>query len=74
MYEKDCMYMLSTDGFANSYSSDIEFEKTCSDYFCMIREHGAATVQSNLKKWLNETSELGCGDDITMVMAYFTKD
>ncbi len=32
---------------------------------------GTETVQTNLKKWLTETSELGCGDDITVVMAYF---
>ena len=69
--EKSSMYMLSTDGFANSYTSDVEFQKTCSDYFGMIRQHGAETVQANLKKWLAETSELGCGDDITVVMAYF---
>lgn len=69
--EESCMYMLSTDGFANSYTSDVEFQKTCSDYFGMIREHGAETVQASLKKWLTETSELGCGDDITVVMAYF---
>ena len=69
--EKSSMYMLSTDGFANSYTSDVEFQKTCSDYFGMIRQHGAETVQANLKKWLTETSELGCGDDITVVMAYF---
>lgn len=69
--EESCMYMLSTDGFANSYTSDGEFQKTCSDYFGMIREHGAETVQANIKKWLTETSELGCGDDITVIMAYF---
>lgn len=23
------------------------------------------------KNWLNETSELGCGDDITLIMAYY---
>lgn len=69
--EDSCMYMLSTDGFANSYTSDVEFQKTCSDYLRMIQEHGVETVQANLKKWLTETSELGCGDDITVVMAYF---
>lgn len=69
--EESCMYMLSTDGFANSYTSDVEFQKTCSDYLRMIQEHGVETVQANLKKWLTETSELGCGDDITVVMAYF---
>lgn len=69
--EKSCMYMLSTDGFANSYTSDAEFQKTCRDYLEMLRIHGAEAVQANLKKWLVETSELGCGDDITVVMAYF---
>lgn len=72
--EETGMYMLSTDGFANSYTSDTEFQKTCRDYFSMIREHGAETIQANLKKWLSETSELGCGDDITAVMVYFAKE
>lgn len=72
--EAPYMYMLSTDGFANSYTSDTEFQKTCMDYLEMLRLHGAETVQANLKKWLVETSELGCGDDITVVMAYFTKE
>ena len=36
--------------------------------------HGVETVQANLKNWLTETSELGCGDDITIVMVYFTKE
>lgn len=37
----------------------------------MIQEHGAETVQANLKNWLTETSELGCGDDITVVDGVF---
>lgn len=69
--EKNCMYMLSTDGFANSYTTNEEFQKTCREYFTMIKEYGPLTVQNNLKKWLIETSELGCGDDITVVMACF---
>ena len=68
------MYILSTDGFANSYTSDSEYQKTCKDYLQMIKEHGVETVQANLKNWLTETSELGCGDDITIVMVYFTKE
>lgn len=68
------MYILSTDGFANSYTSDSEYQKTCKDYLQMIKEHGVETVQANLKNWLTETSELGCWDDITIVMVYFTKE
>lgn len=72
--ETPYMYMLSTDGFANSYSSDAEYQKTCREYLQMLQEHGADEVQSNLKQWLTETSELGCGDDITVVMVYFAKE
>lgn len=65
------LYMMSTDGFANSYASDDEFKKTCSEYYKMIGLHGFDAVKENLAKWLKETSELGCGDDVTVVMAYF---
>lgn len=68
------MLMLSTDGFANSYKSTHEFQKTCMDYFGMIEQHGAGTVAANLKGWLDETSAMGCGDDITVLIAYFMDD
>ncbi len=64
------LYMLSTDGFSNSFINQEEFEKSCRGYYCMLIEHGCEAVQSNLEKWLKETSSLGCGDDITVVMAY----
>ena len=64
-------YMLSTDGFSNSYKSEADFHVCCRDYFNLIQEHGFEAVASNLKDWLKETSELGCGDDITVVMAYY---
>jgi len=66
--------MLSTDGFSNSYKNESEFERTCVDYYAMIKEHGADAVQQSLKQWLTETSEMGCGDDITVLMAYFSED
>ena len=72
--EEPYMYILSTDGFSNSYTSDEEYQKTCKDYLQMLQEHGAEIVQANLKNWLTETSELGCGDDITVVMVYFAKE
>ena len=67
------LYMLSTDGFANSYASDEEFQKTCREYYNMIGQHGFEAVKDNLASWLKETSELGCGDDVTVVMAYFAE-
>jgi len=65
------LFLMSSDGFANSYKNEEEFEKTCIDYFEMIKQYGARQVGENLKSWLSETSAMGCGDDITVLMAYF---
>jgi len=67
-------FLMSTDGFANSYKNEDEFKKTCDDYFAMLKEHGADAVKANLKEWLAETSEMGCGDDITVLIAYFSNE
>ena len=64
--------MLSSDGMSNSYKSEEEFHKTCRGYYELLREHGARAVSRHLKEWLRETSELGCGDDITALFAYLT--
>lgn len=65
-----CVYMMSTDGFANSFASESEFQKTCVEYFELLKIHGAKAVNENLDQWLSETSKFGCGDDITLVLAY----
>lgn len=65
------MYMLTTDGMSNSYVSETEFYKSCQEYYQMIQEHGSKTVEENLPGWLSETSSMGCGDDISAVIAYY---
>lgn len=71
--KKPVMYMLSSDGFSNSYKNDEEFKKTCMDYYALLKEHGVKAVSEQLKTWLQETSEMGCGDDITALFAYETE-
>ena len=61
-------FIMATDGFANSYPNEESFLSTCVDYYAAIREHGADAVAANLKAWLNETSENGSGDDITVLI------
>lgn len=68
------MFLLSTDGFANSFVSDEAFLKNCAEYFSMLKEHGAAVIDANLNDWLAETSQLGCGDDTTVLIAYFVDE
>ncbi|MDR0853855.1 MAG: protein phosphatase 2C domain-containing protein [Clostridiales Family XIII bacterium] len=67
-------YFLTTDGFANSYPSQREYDNAIREYFNNIKEHGFEAVESNLTDWLVETSKMGCGDDTTMVVAYFADE
>ncbi len=64
------MYMMSTDGMMNSFVSEEEFHKNGRGYLALLEEHGMDAVQGKLPTWLSQTSEEGCGDDITLVMAY----
>jgi len=64
------VFMLATDGFANSYENDHVFLKTCIDYYTAIREMGVEDFEQNLECWLNETSLDGSGDDIATLFAY----
>lgn len=68
------LYMISTDGFANSYRTEVDFMNTCRGYYDMIQEHGFDAVAGSLKDWLVETSELGCGDDTTVVLLYYAAE
>lgn len=65
------LFLMATDGFSNSYKNSDEFFKSCYGYFSMLNQYGVKAVKSNLKEWLNETSSMGCGDDITLCMAYY---
>jgi serine/threonine protein phosphatase PrpC len=67
-------YFLTSDGFANSYPSQGEYENALREYFNTIKEHGSDAVKTNLANWLSETSAMGCGDDTTMVVSYYAED
>lgn len=67
---KEGLYLLTTDGFANSHRSVAEMEKSCIGYLEMIRTHGFEAVAGSLEDWLAETSAEGCGDDVTAVLVY----
>jgi serine/threonine protein phosphatase PrpC len=69
--ETGTLFMLATDGFSNSYSSEEKFHQTCLDYYDVVKEYGGAVVQANLREWLDETSVKGSGDDITVCFTGF---
>ena len=61
------MFVVTTDGFINSFVDDAQYKISCTDYLNTIKQYGPEAVQENLENWLKETSEQGCGDDITFV-------
>lgn len=66
------LILLSTDGYANSFSRESEFEKVGMDLLDIICEHpesigkGLDSIEENLPDWLNIASERGSGDDTTV--------
>lgn len=68
------LFMLSSDGFANSFKNDEQYKVACIDYFNTICKYGQDVVQQNLEGWLSQTSEEGCGDDISLVVVGWVND
>lgn len=64
------VFLLTTDGFANSFAGENGYQKACVDYFETLKTYGADAVEGALPGWLSETSEQGCGDDISMLLLY----
>ncbi|MFZ1641786.1 MAG: PP2C family serine/threonine-protein phosphatase [Candidatus Contendobacter sp.] len=64
------LILAATDGYANSYRDEASFRQVARDLWEMLRAEGLEAVQSNLKNWLNEASQQGSGDDITVGIVY----
>jgi serine/threonine protein phosphatase PrpC len=60
------LILLATDGYANSFRDEVGFFRVGSDLVEMIRAEGLEAVHASLETWLNEASQLGSGDDITL--------
>ncbi len=61
------MFMMTTDGFANSFRDNDQYLIACQEYFNTIKKYGPNLVKRQLHKWLSQTSTDGCGDDITFL-------
>jgi len=64
--ELPVLIFLSTDGYSNSFLTDDEFFKIGKDYLEIIRDKGIYNLERQLKDFLEQTSEKGSGDDITL--------
>jgi hypothetical protein len=67
--QRPVMFLLSTDGYANSFTENAGFLKAGQDIYNLWREEGADYIKMHLRDWLLESTAKGSGDDITVVLA-----
>lgn len=60
------LILAATDGYANAYRDEAGFQQVARDYWELLRDEGEEAVRPHLKDWLNEASQQGSGDDITL--------
>jgi hypothetical protein len=60
------LILVSTDGYANSFSTEGDFLQVGRDLLAMICSNGLDVVSSQIQEWLAETSKEGSGDDVTL--------
>lgn len=60
------MILVSTDGYSNSFENEASFQKIGTDYLDMSINARMSDVDDQLERILNDTSQNGSGDDITL--------
>jgi hypothetical protein len=60
------LIFVSTDGYANSYRDEAAFKQVALDMWAMLKDEGELAVKPHMKEWLNEASQQGSGDDISV--------
>lgn len=75
LYDMPVLFMLSTDGFTNSYATDRGFLQAGQDICDWMKEEDlfCSIGREKLRKILAETSRQGSGDDITLALVANTE-
>ncbi len=60
------LILAATDGYANAFRTEAGFKQVAGDLWAMLRDDGDTAVKPYLKNWLNEASQQGSGDDISV--------
>ena len=55
------LILAATDGYANAYRDEANFQQVALDYWSLLRDGGEAAVKPYLCDWLNEASQQGSG-------------
>lgn len=60
------MVILSTDGYSNSFSDETGFLQVGTDIYEIVETEGFEILETQLKAWLEETTQNGSGDDTSV--------
>ncbi|MEO6723666.1 MAG: PP2C family serine/threonine-protein phosphatase [Blastocatellia bacterium] len=60
------LILMTTDGYANSFTDDAGFLKVGSDILEMLHTDGFDAVNRSVRGWLEEATRMGSGDDCTL--------
>ena len=71
--EKPLFILLGTDGYVNSFRRDEDYLKVVDDFIELSSQYGIDYISDNLTEWLEQTTEEGSGDDISLALI-FNKD
>jgi hypothetical protein len=64
------LILLATDGYPNSFATPAGFRQVATDLLSMLDQDGALSVNAALPGWLEEASQLGSGDDVSVAILY----
>ncbi|OCS91714.1 PP2C family serine/threonine-protein phosphatase [Caryophanon latum] len=64
------MIFICTDGYSNSFISEMEFLQSVKDYNDILGHEGPSYIEDNIETWLNDISRNGSGDDTTVAIVY----
>jgi len=60
--------LMCSDGYKNAFRSDGDFHKALVDFSELYRTKAAGYIEEKVEDWLMETSRMGSGDDITLIL------
>jgi protein phosphatase 2C-like protein len=64
------LILLATDGYPNSFAKPEGFRQVATDLLSMLDQEGVEPIAAALPGWLEEASQQGSGDDVSVAILY----
>ena len=71
--DRPLMFLVSTDGYSNSFADKSGFLKAGKDFYKLCTEDGLEYIENSLEDWLRASSDKGSGDDISLAIIFLSE-